>query len=59
VCLERWEVKWVSSVLESEDAEEEAVHQEDNGGPCHNGDSLRFGIGYAWDLDGKGDCCEG
>lgn len=57
--LEWGEEEWVSSVLESEDTEEEAVHQKDNGGPGHDGNSLCFGIGYAWDLDGEGDGCKG
>lgn len=57
--LKWWKEKWVSSVLESENAEEEAVHQEDDSGPGHDGDALCFGIGYAWNLDCEGDCCEG
>lgn len=57
--LERGEEEWVSSILESENAEEEAVHQEDYGGPGHDGNSLCFGISYAWDFDGEGDCCKG
>lgn len=57
--LKWWEEEWVSSILESENAEEEAVHQENDGGPGHDGNSLYLGISYAWDLDGESDCCEG
>lgn len=57
--LEWWEEEWVSTVLESENAKEEAVHQEDDGCPGHDCYSLCFGVGYAWDFDGERDCCEG
>lgn len=46
--------KGVAAVLQSEDAEEEAVHDPHDETPDQHSDLLSFGIGHARHLDGKG-----
>ena len=49
----------VSSVLDTEDAQQEAVHEEHNSGPSNDGHTLRPDVANARDLDGEGDGAEG
>jgi hypothetical protein len=57
--LEWWEPKGISAVLESENAEKEAVHDEDYSGPSENSDLLRLCVGNPWDFESEGDGREG
>ena len=42
--LERWQEKGISSVLDTENAHEEAVHDEYHSGPQEDGELLCLGI---------------
>lgn len=50
-----WQVKWVASVLETEDAQEEAVHNQEHAAPSPDCDSLGLGVGNSGHLDSQGD----
>jgi hypothetical protein len=53
------EPEGVATVLDSEDAEEERVHAEENGTPDEDSDLLLTGIGHSGDLESKADGGEG
>jgi hypothetical protein len=53
------EPEGVATVLDSEDAEEEGVHAEENSTPDEYGDLLLAGIGHSGDLESKADGSEG
>jgi hypothetical protein len=56
---ERRQPELVPSILFSEDAEEKAVHAEDDTTPQEYGDRLRAGVLDARDLEGERNRCEG
>lgn len=53
------QVERVASILDAENAEKEAVHNQDNAAPSPHGDNLDSGIGNPGNLDGQGDGSKG
>jgi hypothetical protein len=56
---ERRQPEWVPTILDSEDTEQETVHNEDDGTPDENSNLLGSGICYAWYLQCQRDGCKG
>jgi hypothetical protein len=56
---ERRKPEGVATVLDSEDAEEERVHAEEDSAPDEDGDLLLASIGHPGDLECKADGGEG
>lgn len=54
----RGQRKGVSSVLDTEHAQQEAVDEEKNTAPSNDGDLLGLLVGNSRDLDGQGDGAE-
>lgn len=49
------QVEWVASILGTEDAQKEAVHNQENAAPGPDSDNLGPGIGNPGNLDGQRD----
>lgn len=47
---ERWQPEWISTILDPEDAKQEAVHHEDDTTPHNDSDLLGSGVCYAWNF---------
>lgn len=54
----RGQRKGISSVLDTEHAQQKAVDEEKNAAPSNDGDLLRLLVGDSRDLDGQGDGAE-
>jgi hypothetical protein len=55
---ERRQPEWVPTILDSEDTEQETVHDEDDGTPDENSNLLGSGISYAGYLECQRDGCK-
>ena len=55
---ERWQGEWVAAILDAEDAQEEAVYQEEDQTPDDHCDLLSLGVGHARNFDSQGDGAE-
>jgi len=56
---ERRQPEWVPTILDSEDTEQETVHNEDDDTPDENSNLLGSGICYAWYFECQRDGCKG
>ena len=55
---ERWQGKWISAVLDTEYAQQEAVDKEQNATESDDSDLLGLSISNSWDLDSESDDTE-
>lgn len=57
--LERRQPERIPAVLDAKDAEQEAVHAQNDTSPDHDGDFLITWVGHARDFERQADSCEG
>lgn len=55
---ERRKGEGIACILDAEDAEEEAIHDEQSTAPCENSDTLGLRVGNSGDLDSEGNSCK-
>lgn len=56
---EWWQPKWITAILDSEDAHEEAVHAKHNTSPDNTGNLLRSGVFHTRNLQAQRDSGKG